>query len=177
MAIFNRLPKPKEIAPVYAVIVIMVYGWTIFKFSYYASGWLYFLTLNEVLGVFAYSMVVNLLESLIVLIGILAIGFALPKNWFLDSFITRGVIFSALLLGLMMYVADQFSAKDYYPADLIRWASVIFALAGLAVYFLGRIRLVRRAVEFFADRAIVFLYISLPVSLLSLIAVFLQNIF
>jgi len=177
LAIYNRIPKQNEIVPVYAIIVIMVYGWTILKFSYNVSGWLYFLNIGEVMSVFAYTMVVNLLESLVVLLGVVAIGVVLPRKWFSDAFIARGAVLSALMLGLMMYVATQFSSKDYYPAEIVRWLPAIFSLMGLVVYFFGRIQFLRKVIEFFADRAIIFLYISIPVSILSLIAVLIQNIF
>lgn len=177
MAIFNRIPKQNEIVPVYAIIVIMVYGWTILKFSYNVSGWLYFLNIGEVMSVFAYTMVVNLLESLVVLLGVVAIGVVLPRKWFSDAFIARGAVLSALMLGLMMYVAAQFSSKDYYPAEIVRWLPAILSLMGLVIYFFGRAQFLRKVIEFFADRAIIFLYISIPVSILSLIAVLIQNIF
>jgi hypothetical protein len=176
LAIFNRIPKQKEILPVYAVIVLMIYGWTILKFSYYVPGWLYFLNLGEILMVFAYSATVNLLESLLVLLGIVAIGTVLPKKWFADAFVARGVVFSAIVLGLMMYVANQFNYKEYYPSEMIRWFPVIVIVMGVFVYFLGRIKFVCNIIEAFADRAIIFLYISIPVSLLSLIVVVIRNV-
>lgn len=177
MDISSRIPKLKEATPVYAIIVIMIYSWTILKFNYNVPGWLYFLTLGEVMSVFAYSMVTNLLESLIVLLGVVTVGVVLPKKWFSDAFIARGSSLSILMLGLMMYVADQFVGKDYYPAEIVRWFPAILVLTGLVVYFFGRIQFMRRSIEFFADRAIIFLYISIPVSILSLIVVLIQNIF
>jgi hypothetical protein len=176
LAIFNRIPKQKEILPVYAVIVLLVYGWTILKFSYYVPGWLYFLNLGEILMVYAYSATVNLLESLLVLLGIVAIGTVLPKKWFADAFVARGAALSALVLGLMMYVANQFNYKEYYPSEMIRWFPVIVIVMGVFVYFLGRIKFVCNLIEAFADRAIIFLYISIPVSLLSLIVVVIRNV-
>lgn len=177
MAIFNRIPKQKEITPVLAIIVIMVYGWTLLKFNYYLPGWLYFLNIGEVMSVFAYSMVTNLLESLVVLLGVVAVGLVLPRKWFLDAFIARGASLSIFMLGLMMYVADKFSDKNYYPTEIIRWFPAILILTGLVVYILGRVQFTRKAIEFFADRAIIFLYIVIPVSVISLIVVLIKNIF
>jgi hypothetical protein len=175
--IFRRFPGQKEIAAVYAVIVLMIYGWTILKFNYNLPGWLYFLNVGEISSVFAYSMVTNLLESLLVLLGVIAAGVLLPKKWFSDAFIARGASLSILVLGLMMYIASQFITKEYYPAEIIRWAPIILIGIGLIVYLIGRIPPVRKALEFFADRAIIFLYVTIPVSIVSLIAVLAQNIF
>jgi hypothetical protein len=177
LATFKRLPTQKEVTPVYAVIVIMIYGWTILKFNYFMTGWLYFLNIGEIVNVFTYAMTVNLLESLVVLLGVATIGFILPRKWFADAFVARGAGFSVLILALLMYVAEQFEAKDYYPADIIRWFPFILFLMLLFVYILGRVQVTRKAIEFFADRAIIFLYVSLPLSGVSLVAVLLRNVF
>ena len=163
--------------PVYAIIVLMIYGWTILKFNYNLPGWLYYLNLGEIMSVFAYSMVTNLLASLVVLVGVVVAGFLLPRKLFSDAFIARGAALSVLVLGLMMYIANQFKTKDYYPAEIIRWSPALLVLIVLVVYIIGRLQFARKALEFFADRAIIFLYISIPVSIVSLIAVLLQNIF
>ena len=177
MGISSRFPKWKELAPVYAVIVMMVYGWTIILFSYRLPGWLYSLNLGEILNNLAYSISVNFLESLVVLLGVVLLSVILPGVAFRDAFISRGVILSALTLGLMMYIASQFSTKQYYPSEIIRWSPLILAGIGVVAFFVGRVALLRRVVEWFADRAIIFLYISIPFSLISLAAVFAQVVF
>jgi len=169
--ISSRFPKQKDIAAVYAVIVLMIYGWTILKFNYNLPGWLYFLNLGEIAGVFAYSAVSNLLESLLVLLCIVAAAVLLPKKWFADSFVARGAALSILVLALMMYIASQFTTKQYYPSEIIRWSPAILIVIAVIVYFLGRVNFTRKVLEFFADRAIIFLYITIPISVISLVIV------
>jgi hypothetical protein len=77
----------------------------------------------------------------------------------------------------MMYIASQFSTKQYYPSEIIRWSPLILAGIGVVAFFVGRVALLRRVVEWFADRAIIFLYISIPFSIISLSAVFAQVVF
>src|SRR5688572_21639703 len=134
-----RIPPKEEILPVYAVIVLLIYGWTLYKFNYNLPGWLGFLNFFEILAIFAYSMAVNFLESLIFLLVILVIGFFLPRSWFSDFFIARGAAFSIIVLGLVQYLAVQFKSKEYYPSELIRWGPLIFILILLLVYFAGRV--------------------------------------
>ena len=176
MDISSRIPKQKEIAPVYAIIVLMIYGWTILKFNYNLPGWLFFLNLGEIMSVFAYSMTTTLFESLLVLFGVITTAVILPRKWFAETFVSRGASLSLLVLGLMMYIADQFTTKENYPAELIRWTPAILVLIALVVYAIGRVQLARKIIEVFADRAIIFLYISIPISLVSLIAVLIRNI-
>jgi hypothetical protein len=174
--ISSRLPKQKDLLPVYAVIVIMIYGWTILKFNYNLPGWLYFLNMNEIFTIFAYSMTTNLLESVFVLSGVVIVGIIFPRKWFAETFVSRGTLLSILILGFMMFVADKFNTKAFYPGDIIRWTPAYIVLVGLVVFFAGRIRFVSRLIELFADRAIIFLYFSIPISILSLILVFIRNI-
>ena len=161
----------------YAVIVVLVYGWTLLRFSYNLPGWLYFLNLGEIASVVAYGMVINLLESILVLLGVIAAASVLPNRWFDNAFIARGASLSILALGLMMVIANQFRTRDDYPTDLIRWSPLLMLLIAGVVYFLGNMRRTRRLLEFFADRAIIFLYITIPVSIISLIVVLFRLIF
>jgi hypothetical protein len=171
LGISRRIPSREKIAPVYAVIVLMVYSWTILWFYYNIPAWLGFLNVGDLLSIFTYSMATNFLESLVVLAGIVLFSIILPHKLFLDAFVARGAALAILVLGLMMYIAKQFSTKQYYPAELIRWSPAILLVILVLVFFLGRVPFLRKTLEFFADRAIIFLYISIPVSILSIIAV------
>jgi hypothetical protein len=91
--------------------------------------------------------------------------------------VARGVSLSILALGLMMVIANQFRSRDDYPAALIHWSPVLLVLIGGVVYFLGNEPRVSRLLEFFADRAIIFLYISIPISIISLVIVLFRVIF
>lgn len=155
----------------------MIYGWTILRFNYNLPGWLYFLTLSEIGSVFAYSIVTNLLESLLVIVCVIAAAAMLPRKLFLDAFVARGVVFCTLVLALMMYIASQFTTKQYYPSEIIRWSPVLLIVFALIAYLLGRVSFTRKALEFFADRAIIFLYITIPISLISLVVVLFRLIF
>jgi len=175
--ISKRFPSWKEITPVYAVIVLMVYGWTLSWFNYTLPGWMYFLNVNTIVGVFAYSMFTNFLESLVVALGVVLLGVILPRKWFADAFVARGSALTIFLLALMMYIANQFNTKEYYPGALLHWSVAILAAILIVVYFLGRVNFIRKLIELFADRAIIFLYISIPVSLASIVIVLIRNFF
>jgi hypothetical protein len=170
----DRIPPKKEIIPVYAVIVLLIYGWTLYKFNYNLPAWLGFLNFSEIFSIFAYSMVVNFLESLIMLSGILFICFILPQSWFYNFFVARGTGLSLIVLGFMQYIAVQFKSKDYYPSELIRWSPLIVVLILLLVYFAGRVPVINSILTNLADRAIIFLYLTLPVSAISLIVIIIR---
>jgi hypothetical protein len=174
--ISSRIPARDKLIPVYAVIVLMVYSWTLLWFNYNLSAWLGFLNMGEIISIFTYAMVVNFLESLAVLAGIILLCALLPARLFLDAFVARGAALAILVLALMMFIAKQFSIPQYYPAELIRWSPAILAAILVVVFFLGKVAILRKTIEFVADRAIIFLYISIPVSIICILSVIVGNI-
>lgn len=176
MAIFNRLPGWPQIAAVYSVIVLVIYSWTLLWFFWKFPSWLYFLSLWEIMRVFCYAIATNLLESLLVMLPLLALAMTLPRRWFVDDFVARSVPAALLGLGYMMYLASQFRGKEDYPSDIIQLIPFALAAMLLAAFLGGKIKPLRSAIEGFADRATIFLYISIPLSLACLLVVLAQLI-
>lgn len=176
MAIFKRIPAWGQIAPVYAVIVLMVYTWTSLWFFWKLPSWLFFLNTGEIAIAYAYSLATNLMESLAVLCGPLILSMVLPKEWFFDRFVARGATLALAGLGYMMYVAFQFKTNADYPSLTLKpWTLALAVVAILfIVYLAGRLNLFGKIIEIIADRAIIFLYISLPFSLISLVIILIR---
>jgi cytochrome bd-type quinol oxidase subunit 1 len=103
----------------------------------------------------------------------------LPKKWFRDVFVARGASLAILGLAYMIYLANQFQTKEDYPSISLKLWSVSLAvgLIMLGTFFAGRISVVRKILEVFSDRATIFLYISIPLSLISLLVVLDRLIF
>ena len=102
-----------------------------------------------------------------------AAGCVLPRKWLHDVFVARGGTLAIAGLAYMMYVASQFTSKDGYPTLTLKpWSlAVVLVLIAVLVYLAGRSRLVRGIVEGIADRATIFLYIYMPLSVLALLLV------
>src|SRR5690349_10243188 len=69
LRIAERIPSLKQITPVYAVIVVFVYAWSLLHFLWRVPAWVLSHPLNDILANFAYMVVVNLFESLVVLLA------------------------------------------------------------------------------------------------------------
>jgi hypothetical protein len=169
----RRVPGWTEILPVYGVIVLVLYTWTIVWFFWKLPGWLYYLTAGEMLTALAHSLLTSFVESLLVLCGPLALCLLLPRRWFRDLFVARAASLTMAGLGYMMYLGFQFTTKDDVPAIFLPPWSVPAALAlmALIVFLAGNIPAARRVIESFADRATIFVYILLPATLLAMILV------
>lgn len=159
------------------MIVLMVYGWTILWFFWKLPSLLYFMTIDEILVDFAYVMATNFLESLCVLLIPVLLCLLLPRKWFYDVFVVRGASLVMLLLGYSIFFTLQLRGEERYPKDLILLTFPLIGAILFLVYLSGKIGIVRKVIESLSDRATVFLYLSIPVSLISLCVAIIRNIF
>ena len=153
------------------MIVFTIYSWTLLWFFWKYPSWLYFMNIGEILTVLAYSLATNFFESLLVLAAPFALAVVLPRKWFYDAFVARGIALVLPILGYMMYIAFQFESKLDYPTEALNWAPVILAATLLLVFIVGRVSFLRKAIELFADRATIFIYLTIPLSLVSVLVV------
>lgn len=174
----SQLPTWEQVIPVYAVIVLVVYTWTILWFFWKVPSWTFFLNVGEVLTVLAYSLATNFAESLLVLCAPVLLSLILPRKWFRDVFVARGAALSASGLGYMVFLANQFRNKDDYPTLYLQIWSVALALAliALVVYACGRIVVARKITVALADRLSIFVYILVPLSIVSLLVVIARSV-
>jgi hypothetical protein len=177
-SLLRRLPKLDAILPVFAVIAFLAYGRSIYIFLFKLPAWLTFLTLGEILSVLAYGLVVNLLESIAILLPLLVICFILPARFFKDGFVARGTWLAVFVLGsILVYFKFYSSIGPDFIKYLYLWTGVTLALAVPVASLGGRIRCLRAAALWLADRLTVFLFLLVPASLISIVVVILRNTF
>lgn len=169
-SLLGRLPRRAQVIPVYGVIAIVIYTWTLMRFFWKLPSWLYFLNGGEIVASLAYLLVINFLESLAFLCGPLLLALVLPKSWFREVFVARGTGLALAGLGGMMLLAEQFNNFNDYPTLALPLWPVLLALGVIAalVYLCGRVALLRRLLEAVADRVSIFAYVLTPLSLLAL---------
>ena len=177
----ERMPDRKNILAVYAVIVTLVYSWTLFTSFYKLPSWLFYLSLGQILSVYAYSFSVNLVESIIALTGILLLEFTIflvLKNK--EEFQSRSIILTTVLLGTSMLRLALFQSYEdinaFLSGEVLWWVIAVPSGLILAV-FAPKIKLVRTILESFAERATVFVYIYIPLSLISIIVIIVRGIY
>ena len=176
MGIFNRFPSLQDNIKVYAVIAAFIYAWSTLWLFWELPSSLYYLTAAEILPVFAYSLATNLFESLLVLAGLNLFCFLLPKSWFHESFVARGFLLVSLGLGYLMYFASLFGKEGNYPKGLLLWSPVVFIVILVFSLVLGRVVFMKNLAEAITDRLTIFLYLTVPLSVFSLLLVIVRNI-
>ena len=177
MRIIRKIPKLDDIAPVYAVIVMMIYPWTLTRFFWKLSSWILFASVGDLAVIASYMVVINLLESIVVLLVLFAISIILPRKWFYDRFKTRSVSLVLFGVSYLIYLNMNFQAGSAYPQALIRWIPAAMVVILMLMFLVERVSFLRGALEELASRLTIFLYISIPVSLISLVVVLIRNVF
>ena len=177
----KRFPAFNDILQVFAFTAFLVYGRLLYVFAWKLPSFLKNLTIEEILAILAYSLMVALLETGLLTSALTAFAFLFPAKWFRDDFVTRGTwAVTVWLVSWMIYFARMqalglelgLTMADYiYP-----WIFTTLALAALAAFLFSRVRFMRAAATWFADRTQIFLVIFIPASLIGAIVAFVRNL-
>jgi hypothetical protein len=178
MKLRNKFPTAAQVAQVFAVASIMIYGWTTYRLIQKLPSWLYYLNFKEILSNTSYTLVFNFMETLLFVGLILLLNLLLPKKFFLDFFVARGSLLSIFGLGYLIYLALAVGASKatQFPMDMFRWAPLVFLAILAFAIFLPHIEIIRRVTEDFANRAVIFLYILLPLTSLGTLIFIVNNL-
>ena len=76
-----------------------------------------------------------------------------------------------------MYFSAQFTVLDKYPFKAVHELPYMLILIFLFAYLFDYIPYLPKAVEIIADRTIIFLYLYIPISIISLASILIRSIF
>jgi len=178
----SKLPTGQEVLPVFSVIIFFVFTWTLYRMFYYLPSWLGDMYTRDILVLSSYVFAFALLESLIVLGGMVALAFLLPVRFFKDKFVAQGG-FLAALASLAAYLLHP-KLVSITPWRLLYLVLIpIITLVGTIIllvllsFLFDRLPGLTRVVNSFAKWMTIFAYIYMPLGLLSLFVVLLRIIF
>jgi hypothetical protein len=176
----ERFPDTQNILGVYSVIVFLIYSWTLIISFYKVPSWLFYLTIGQILSIYAYSFLANLVESLLILAGVLllevTIFFPLKNK---DEFQSRSILmaFSILVSSMTrLLLYKSFEASEVFVSGELTWWILTVLLGLFFAITVSKRKKIRGIVEGIAKRVTVFLYVYIPISLLSIIVVIVRNL-
>ena len=178
--ILARLPERQSVVSVYGVAVFIVYSWTVLTSFWKIPSWLFFLKISEVLAMYAYSFVVNFVESILLLTLVLLVGVILPARWWRNRFIANSMIWILVLMGSLMLRLYLYRAPSDWETFLYgqwEWLGYTALLALLLNLFVSRLAWLQKGLETLAERLSIFLYIYLPLTAISFVVVVARNLF
>jgi hypothetical protein len=177
----GRLPSRQNILGVYAVIVFLVYSWTLVTSFYKLPSWLFYLNIGQVLSVYAYAFLVDLLDSIFALAGVLFLDLTLflalrnAEEFRSRSIIVVLVVLISSALRFMLF-PDYEDISGFLTGEAVWW-TIFLPLGFLTAVGISKVRWARKILDGIAERAVVFLYIYLPLSLVSLLVVLIRNLY
>ena len=188
-ALQRRFPHRQAAVPVLAWLVVIVFSHAVYQFFWYLPSWLEFRTPSEILAIASYVLALSLVESLLLLSGLLGLAALLPERLLRQRFAAQGTLivwgFTAwawlILAGLNNYLVQINRIQRLLPGGEMTFSMALLALMlltlVLAPYFLAR-RLPRfeQGLLALGERISVFLYIYVPLGLLGLAVALLRNI-
>lgn len=137
-------------------------------------SWIYYLKWGEIVSVYAYSFLVNFLESVALLLVMLLAGFVLPAVLWRDQFVAKSVIAEIIIIGSAIYRMHLFSgpdARDVFVHEQWTWWTWTLLLLLILSFLIGHVRWLRTYVESLAERFIVFLYFYIPITIISVFVI------
>lgn len=177
--LINRIPDKQSIISVFAVTVFLVYGWTLLTSFWKVPSWLFYMSVGEILSIYAYAFVLAFAECMFILFLLISISFVLPRNWWKDIFSSIGVVW-------MLVIESTVMLRLYTIRQPTQWAEFVYDQGPMWGYAVGiglmvsilvlRFSWLQNVIHGFAKRMVPFLYVYLPISVISLIVVFVRNV-
>jgi len=173
----RNLPPWSEIQVVFGFLVFAVFSWSIRGFLFKLSSFLLYYNLGDILGIFAYMMGVALLESIIILLGLLLLAIVLPGKWFRDGFSYKASILVLVMGVVMIYLQSTLTFRLPSVRSLAVLAGTAFFSCLILILLAVKVQRFRNIMDFILERISIFTYIYPPLGLIGLIVVFIRNIF
>jgi hypothetical protein len=173
----KRLPDRRETQMVLGFLVFVVFSWSVRGFLYRVTSFLLYFDTGEVLSVFFYMMAFALLESLLVLGGLLLLTIVLPGKWFRVGFSYKASLIVLVTAVAMILLQGMLTSEA--PSQVILLIGMIVSLVvlfGLNFAFY-RIQRLQSGLNAVLDRFTVFTYLYIPLGIVGLLVVLVRNLF
>lgn len=175
----SHIPDRYSVFAVYGVSVFVVYGWSVMVSFWQLPSWIFSLNLSQIFSVYAYTFAFDFLESAMLWFSLLTFAVILPRSWWCIGFAAKGTLAIIILIASIAlnthYYWVEGGPKVFVSIQMIWWViTLLFTL--IATWAVHRVTWLRAGLEDFADRCLVFVYIYLPLTAISLCLVIGRNI-
>ena len=171
----RRFPDHREVTLVFSAVVFAVFTWAVRSFIYKFPAFILYYGVLDLFSILAYLLTFALLESLLVTALIVGLAALLPGSWLKQGFAYKGFLTVLVAAVATIYIKEtmtnqptvKFLATAFGTAFAI-WIGLLL----LAHFWLP----LQRIVLDLADRISIFLYIYLPLGLVSVSVVLIRLI-
>jgi hypothetical protein len=166
-----------QVVPMFASCVFLVYSWSILTFLHRLPGWMLHLSIQEILGMFAYALASALVESLTIPFLLVVPATLLPARYFRDKFAAHGTL--TMLVVAFWAVVFQYiyaSTRKWDSHKMLLWSVLFLSSLLLSWMLVQRLERLEKVLNWLGERLTAFLYIYVPLGLLGLVVVLVRNI-
>ena len=172
-----KFPTKGDTWLVLSSILFVINIWAIINILRAVPSWILSRTIWEMIGIISYPLAFALIESLIVLIGLIIVAVILPKKVLRDNFVSMGSL-SAILASLGMIITHLYGEElDIWPLrDFGRYLLVLIGivlLSWIPIYFVNGIA---KSIKFISTRIKPLSIAYLVLDILALFVVVTRNI-
>ena len=170
----SRSPSRQEIFPVFSIILFITFTWSLYVMFWTLPSWLGDMNIWRILELSAYILSFTLIESLILLFGMLLLTLLLPSGLFKNWFVPTGSVL-VIVFGIGAYLAQPHlgelrAVRNLYLLGMpLLFIVTVLLLVSLLSKLFEHFQKAAGLVSAFADRMTVFSYLYLPLGLLSLV--------
>ncbi len=171
----RRLPARSETVLVFAMAVFLVFSWALRNIFFQYPSYILSYNVLDILAIVSYEMGFAMLESALVMVFVLALAFILPGKWFKEGFSYKGsfAILSLAAVSIYMQAVMTNQPKISWLGLQLGRGFVLWLIAVLMSHY---VPLVRKIVLDILDRLTIFLYVYVPIGMISLLVVIVRNL-
>lgn len=178
MAIFrSRLPSKQDIALTFAVCAFPVHVWAIINLFREIPAWMLRLSLWELTGVIAYTLVFALVESVILLFALLVLSALLPARFLRDRFVSlgTGIVFLTSIWAVVAHYNDEAIRLWGLGRFLIAAALYLLSIVGVSV-LIAHFQRIGVVMVSFAERLAIVSFVYISIDVLAVMVIIARNV-
>jgi hypothetical protein len=175
----SKTPRfsPGDLSLSFGAIAFPVHVWAIYNILLIFPAWLLRSSLWELAGGISYPLVDALLESSILWIGMVGLGFILPRKWLADKFVALSSAAVWLLAGWAAWVQFNYGRLlQWGPEQFLPGLLVVAVSFGLVTWLIQRYGRLEGWVKKLAQGLAVLTYIYIAFDVLGLVVVIIRNL-
>jgi hypothetical protein len=179
----GRFPSARETYLLFAACTFPVHIWALLNLFRKVPAYILRLSAQELVGVSAYTLAFALLESLILLIFLIALSATLPSKYFRDRFVAQGAILVLLISSWLIPVHYQRSIlvalgvnPTQFLALIFLWVISFAILLSALSYLIRRSSAVESTIVKFVDRLTVLAGLYLLLDVTSVFTIIIRNL-
>jgi hypothetical protein len=173
----NRKLSAGDLFLSFGAAAFPIHVWAIINLLMIFPAWMLRMTLWELAGAIGYPLSAALLESLLLWLVLVIIGYILPRKLFADRFAAQSALLAWLLSGLAMLLHYKFGiVLQWGTGQVILAALLVTAFTVLILWSVKRFGKLEGWIKIAAQRLALLSYIYVFFDLIGLVVVILRNL-